>query len=230
MNQLVKKGNALDERYFKLLSRGDIFSPTAETYRSLRTSIQFKSKQDGLKTFLLTSANTGDGKTITSANLAVIMAMDRKRVVFIDGDLRKPNGQTLFETNKREGLTNYLTGYSGVKDILVDTDIPNLSLISSGPIPPNPAELLSSNVMDRLLAELKELFDVVIIDSPPSIVSDTIVLATKVDACLIVVNAKQTKRNHIEACLAQLRQVKSNIIGVVLNNKKIRKQPDYYYQ
>lgn len=191
-----------------------------EAYRTLRTNIQFQSKVKSLKTILITSTAKGEGKTITSKNLAASMAIDNKKTVLIDADLRKDNLGLGFG---RIGLTNYLAGHCTLDEIIMDTSTPNLKLIASGPLPPNPAELLSSSSMDQLLKQLETSFEQIIIDSPPIFFADSAILSTKVDGCLIVIQAGKTKVTQIRQGIEQLTNVNATIVGTVLNKMKLNK-------
>ncbi|SHG53175.1 polysaccharide biosynthesis tyrosine autokinase [Ornithinibacillus halophilus] len=191
-----------------------------EDYRSLRTNINYLQTYSRKKTFLVTSTGKDEGKTITSINLAYVMALDHKRTVVIDGDLRK-TGNFLFKTNKElPGLSSYLNGNSGLEEILIETSIPNISTIPSGPLPPNPTELLATKRMDSLLKELKKRFDVVIVDSPPLSVSDSVVLATKVDGCFLVTRAGMSKVSRAQEVVKRLENVGAKLSGVIINKKK----------
>ncbi|MCF6138734.1 polysaccharide biosynthesis tyrosine autokinase [Pseudalkalibacillus berkeleyi] len=220
---------SIDQPYVNLIHKGSNLSPIAEAYRTLRTSLQFHSTDSDTTALMVTSTNSGEGKSLTSANLAIIFAMDNQKTIYIDGDLRRPNGHTIFEQTKRHGMTSYLTGYASLNDVISTTEIPNLSFIGSGPIPPNPSELLSSKNMDQLLNDLKEEYDVIIIDSPPLIVSDPIILSSKVNDCLFVVDAQNSKYNQTSKSLSKIQRMGGNIVGVVLNKDKSINQSQYYY-
>lgn len=195
--------------------------PTVEAYRTLRTNLQFQARVNSLKTILVTSTSKNEGKTTTSRNLAAIMALDNKKTVLIDADLRKEKPEIGFG---RIGLTNYLAGHNSLEDILIETSTPNLKLIASGPLPPTPSELLSSKHMDEMLDELKSQFDQIIIDSPPLFLSDASILATKVDGCMLVIQADKTKVTHVRQAIDQLKNVHATILGTVLNKAKLEKK------
>ncbi|MBO1001498.1 polysaccharide biosynthesis tyrosine autokinase [Pseudogracilibacillus auburnensis] len=219
--------NKKEDLHSILTSRkGPMSTPVLEAYRSIRTNLQFQLMDKSLKTILVTSTSKNEGKTITCSNLAMMMAIDNKKTVVIDADLRK---EKMGMSNGQIGLTHYLAGNRSVQDILLDTFTPNLQSITCGPIPPNPAELLSSERMDQLLQELKEHFDRIIIDSPPLFFSDAAILATKVDGCLLVVQSDTTKVTHIQQGLGQLTNVNATILGAIINKKKERKNDINYY-
>ncbi|NMH68921.1 polysaccharide biosynthesis tyrosine autokinase [Bacillus sp. RO3] len=212
-----------------LLKKGEVHSPLAEAYRSLRTIIQYKTKGNGAYSLMVTSKHPNEGKSLTSANLAIVMALDNKKTVYVDCDLRRPDGHFLFGVGSRKGVTSYLEGYSDLKDIVTETHIPNLSVIVAGIIPPNPSELLSSAKMDQLLHELKKEYEYIIIDSSPMVVSDSLALADKVDGCIFVVNAKRSKRDDVTEGIQQLQNVRTDILGIVLNEIAHSKKVHYYY-
>lgn len=198
---------------------------TMEAYRTLRTNLLFQAKVNCLKSILITSTVENEGKTMTSKNLAAAMAVDNKRTVLIDADLRKQRSGIAFG---RIGLTDYLSGYSTLEAILIDTSTPNLKLIAAGSPSPMRAELFASPHMDELLAKLKEQFDQIIIDSPPLFLADPSILATKVDGCLLVLQADKTKVTQIHQGIEQLRNVQATILGTVLNKTKPRQRAINY--
>jgi protein-tyrosine kinase len=219
-----------DERYSKLVAHWNPKSPISEAYRTIRTNIQFAGIDREIKTILLTSTGPSEGKSTTSVNLAIVMAQSDKRVVYIDADMRKPTGHHTFHLPNRKGLTSYLAGQVSLDEVVQTTEIPNLSAITAGPIPPNPAELLGSKRMGLFLEELKQNFDHIIIDSPPTIaVADATILATQVDGCILVVNAGKTNRELAIKAKQQLENVNAPLLGVVLNNKEIKGNNYYYY-
>lgn len=205
-------------------------SPASEAYRSLRTSIQFSSVDSDLKTIMVTSASPGEGKSTTTVNLAATYAQTENRVLLIDADLRKPTAHHSFQCSNRQGLTNVLTKQSHVNDVIIETFVPNLYLLPSGIIPPNPAELLASNRMKSLLEELKEQFDIIIVDTPPLLaVTDSQILATICDGVVLVIDSGKVKIALAQKAKENLTQVNAKILGVVINNVKRGQQDDYYY-
>lgn len=196
-------------------------SPVTESYRTLRTNIQFAGMGRDLKTLLITSAQSGDGKTITSANLAVVMAQAEQKVLLIDGDLRKPSLNFLFRTSNRLGLTDLLINKASIKQTVCSLRN-NLSLITTGCMPPNPAELLGSERMREILEELKQMYDIILFDAPPILpVTDAQLLARHVDGVLLVVNSGKTSNEQALKAKGLLEHVGAHIAGVVLNNKKV---------
>ena len=209
----------------------DVRSPIAEAYRHLRTSLLLSSAGTPPKTILVTSSQPSEGKTTTAINTAFMLAQTGAEVLIIDCDLRRPRLHTHFNIPNTRGLTNSLSGESHDLDSLIQTydKQPNLKLLPSGPIPPNPAELLGSDEMRRLLASLSEKFTHIIVDSPPAIsFTDASILSTFVDGVILVVHGGRSSRAVVRRAKQRLIDIGANIFGVVLNNVKIEPH-DYYY-
>jgi len=204
-------------------------SAAAEAYRALRTNLQFSSLDRELKTILVTSAGDGDGKTTVAANLGVAMAESGKRVLLVDCDLRRPGLHEVFGLPVVPGLSNALLGESGELPVSTTT-VAGLSVLTAGDRPPNPAELVASARLTRLLARVREEYDYVIIDSPPAgLVADAAVLASAADGVIMVVSAGRTKRDAARRAKEQLERVGARLLGVVLNNAKLdRKLREYH--
>lgn len=198
-------------------------SPTAEAYRTLRASLDFATIDRDVKILQVTSANPGEGKTTTAVNLAVALARAGRRVVLLDADLRKPRLQAFFDLAVEPGLTNSILGQVPPTEVghLVERDAGSLTVVTSGPLPPGPSELLGSERTTTVLRQLEEMADIVIVDSAPVLpVSDALVLAKKVDATLLVANGRRTTSTHLEDAIELLLQVEANVIGTVLNEVK----------
>lgn len=205
-------------------------SPAAEAYRQLRTNIQFSSLDRPLKTLLVTSTNPEEGKSTTLANLAITIAQTGSKVLIVDCDLRRPSIHTIFGIKNTVGLTSAMVDMSSAALPTQDVGIPNLSVLTAGPLPPNPSELLGSQRMQELMIRLKESADYVLFDSPPVIaVTDAAVLASKLDGVLLVINAGHTKREMAKKAKAALDKVNANIVGVVLNNVKYDTRMHHYF-
>ncbi|MEW6230758.1 MAG: CpsD/CapB family tyrosine-protein kinase [Chloroflexota bacterium] len=206
-------------------------SPVSEAFRTLRTNIQFSSLDRPLKTILVTSTDPGEGKSTVLANLAVTMAQSGLRTVVADCDLRRPSQHQLFGLSNINGLTSMMVGNAPMQGASIqDTAVPNLRLLASGPLPPNPSELLGSRRMGEIIAFLKDQADLVLFDAPPIIaVTDAAVLASKVDGVLLVVNAGKTKRDLARRAKLLLDKVNANVLGVVLNNVKLEASLYRYY-
>ena len=204
-------------------------SVIAESYRTLRTNIQYSSFDKKYKSIVITSSEQGEGKSTTAANLALSLAQGEKKVVLIDCDLRKPSIHKKFKVSNATGLSDVLIG----KELLSNTlkrHGENLLILPSGKIPPNPSEMLSSKAMSNLLEELKEDFDYIIIDTPPiQAVTDSQILSTKVDGTLLVIRAKETKRESVHNAVNLLKKVNAHIMGTVLNGVDNDSGNYYYY-
>lgn len=224
----VKKIKRLD-RYSKLVTLINPKSPVAEAYRTLRTNIHFASVDKKIRVLMTTSTAAGEGKTTTISNLAVVLAKQDKKVVIVDVDLRKPTIHHVFKLSNRIGLTNILAGTETIESAVQKSEEDNLSVITSGPIPPNPADMIGSNKMDKFVKELKSNFEYVLFDAPPVLaVADSKILSQLVDGVLFVVSSGSTEKDMAIKAKASLENVRANVIGVVLNNKKF-KSDDYYY-
>lgn len=200
-------------------------SPVAEAYRSLRTNLGFASLEKELKSIAITSAHPKEGKTTTAANLAIAFAHIGKEVLLIDADLRKPVLHTVFNKHNRGGLTSVIVNQQNLKQAVQETHIEHLSLLPSGPLPPNASELLASSRFSALLEECKEKYDVILIDTPPALtITDAHVVSSKCDGVLLVANAGKVKREAIAQVKTALSLVKANVIGAILNNVKEKKE------
>lgn len=206
-------------------------SPISEAYRSLRTNLEFSSLDRPLKTMVVTSAGPEEGKSTTLANLAVTLAQAEKKVILVDCDLRRPSQHEIFEVGNSLGLTTMVVDEEAFKNPpLQETPVPNLKLLPSGPLPPNPSELLGSRRMEEIIATLREKADLVLFDAPPIIaVTDAAVLASKVDGVLLVIKAGTTKRDHAQRAKALLEKVNARLVGAVLNNVRMDTSLHRYY-
>jgi capsular exopolysaccharide synthesis family protein len=215
----------------KLVTLTEPASPASEAYRTLRTNIHFSSLDTPLKTLLITGTDPGEGKSTTLANLAVTMAQAGNRVLVIDCDLRRPSQHRIFGLKNLAGLTTMMVE-SDAKERppLQETAVPNLRLLSSGPLPPNPSELLGSRRMAEVLTQLKAEADIILLDAPPIIaVADAAILAARADGVLLVVQANKTRRDLAKRAKAALEKANANLLGVVLNNVKLDTSIYGYY-
>jgi len=215
----------------RLLTLHQPRSTFSECFRVLRTNLQFSSFDRPLRTILVTSPQPTEGKSTTAANLAVVLAQAGRRVILVDSDLRRPILHRMFDYPNDWGLTNIL--FSGDRrgtDGFMPTKVENLLFIPSGPLPPNPSEILGSQRMEALIERLKEMADVIVFDSPPLLtVTDANVLATKVDGVLLVADSGTTRREGIKKAVEALNQVGAHILGTTLNRVSTRSDGYYYY-
>nr|WP_304220094.1 CpsD/CapB family tyrosine-protein kinase [Fredinandcohnia onubensis] len=204
-------------------------SPISEQYRTIRTNIEFSTVDEDMRLIMVTSSGPGEGKSTTTNNIAVVFAQQGKKVLLVDSDLRKPTVHYSFRVDNHNGLTNVLTKQEKLEHAIRETDQENLYVLPSGPIPPNPAEMLGSKAMDQLLNDVKDLFDVVVFDTPPVLaVSDGQVLANKLDGVVLVVSSGKTETEAALKAKETLMNSKAKLLGVVLNNIK-RTESQYYY-
>ncbi|CAI8872977.1 CpsD/CapB family tyrosine-protein kinase [Priestia megaterium] len=214
----------------RLLAHNSPKDPVAEQYRTIRTNIQFSNVDKDIKTIVLTSSGAEEGKSTTSSNLATVYAQQGLNVLLIDADLRKPTGHYTFRLENHIGLTNVLTRQSTLAQAVQESEIPHLSVLTSGPIPPNPSELLASAQMAELLKEMKEQFDMVIFDTPPILaVADAQILANQVDGTILVVSSGKTEKDAAVKSKELLSNAQGKLLGVVLNNRKVEEGNYYYY-
>jgi protein-tyrosine kinase len=212
-----------------LITANNPKSPISEQYRTIRTNIQFSFVDQTMRSLIVTSPGPGEGKSTTTANLAVTFAQQGKKVLLIDADMRKPTVHYTFRLNNIIGLTNVLTQSSNLHSAYQETEIENLFVLTSGPIPPNPAELLGSKAMEKFLEEVYNQFDLVIFDTPPVLaVTDAQILANKCDGTVLVVSSGKTEIEAAVKAKELLLSANGKLLGVVLNKKK-QKQGQYYY-
>jgi capsular exopolysaccharide synthesis family protein len=203
----------------------------AEAFRSLRTSVLLSTADRPPRTLLVSSSRPSEGKTTISVNLAISLAQLNKRVLLIDGDLRRPSIRKALELENSLGLVSYLTGQQDWRAAVLPTGIGNLDALVCGPVPPNPAELLSSERMRMLLDQAREQYEFVLVDSPPLLnVSDARILARLTEGMILVVKGGETPRELAQRAQGCARDVGANLIGVVLNNLDVRAGDDYYYR
>ena len=224
----------------ELIAQRDPKSPVSEVFRTLRTNIQFMSTNKKLKTLLITSTFPSEGKSWVASNLAVTFAQAGNKVILIDADMRKGRQYTIFGVSPRPGLSNYLSGIDAENPDEIDlsryiqkTEVENLLIMTAGNIPPNPSELLVSPQMNKLLEDLKEVCDIVIIDGTPcELVTDSIILSRIVDSTVIVTAHKETKKDNLEKIIRNIQNVGGHLAGVVVNKMPIsikKYNENYYY-
>jgi capsular exopolysaccharide synthesis family protein len=215
----------------ELITHGHPKSMLSEAYRNIRTSILLSFSEKPPKRILLTSPNPAEGKTTTVINIAIALAQTGARVVIVDTDLRKPRIHKVFDKENGVGLSNFLSGRAELESLVKGTEIPNLFYIPSGPIPPNPSELIGSNLFKSMMVSLEERFDHIVLDSPPVLgFADSIILSTFVDGIILVVSGGKTPRETLQRAKEVLQQVNAKILGVIINRVDIhRSDYGYYY-
>ncbi len=198
-------------------------SPTAEAYRKLRTNVSYASVDHSMRTIMITSAEPGEGKSTTIANLGVVLAQNGKRVTVADCDLRHPRVHAYFGLPNRHGMTTLFAPHPVLLTQTRQTQVENLSVITTGSLPPNPSELLGSQKMQSILEALRQTADIILIDTPPILaVTDATALAPSLDGVLLVVRPGKTRASAVRQSLEQLHQVNARVLGVVLNDVMIR--------
>jgi succinoglycan biosynthesis transport protein ExoP len=214
----------------KLVSALPANSHVAESYRALRSSIGFAGIDAPIRRLQVTSASKGEGKTITSINLATAMAMDGKRVILVDADMRRPSLHRVLQLPSAPGLSDLLAGNHLVDDAIQETEVENLRIITAGPIPPNPAELLGSRRFDQLLQELEDRADVVIYDTPPCLpVTDPLIIAGRMEGVVLVLHVGQTRKAAVKHAEEMLTRARARIIGIIFNRVQQNKGGYYYH-
>lgn len=204
-------------------------SISAEAYRTLRTNIQYSSYDKKIKKILVTSSEPAEGKSTIIGNLAISLSQSENTVIILDCDLRKPTMHKKFKISNEFGLTELLVGKKELKDVIQYRN-KNLHIITSGKIPPNPAEMLASKSMKRLLEQLSNEYDYVLMDTPPlNAVTDAQVLSTEADGTLIVIRCEKTKKESILTAKNLLQKVNANILGIVFNDVANSINKYYYY-
>lgn len=227
-NQSVRQGIALITDY-------DASGRISEEYRTLRTNISF-SKADGiLKTIAITSDGPAEGKSTVSANLAVTFANQEQKTILVDLDMRKPTVHATFGVQNTSGLVNLLTDPVKNLEMLLpnyckESGIDNLTVLTSGPTPPNPSELLASDRMATLLSTLSKQYDRIVLDTPPVVsVTDAQIISSRADATILVVPYGMAQKAAVMDAKVLLQKVNANIIGVIMNRVPVTSQSSYYY-
>lgn len=204
-------------------------SITAECYRNIRTSLEYSSIDRKLRTIVITSSESGEGKSTVASNLAYILSQGGKKIILIDCDLRKPSLHRNFGESNEKGLSGYLIGKYSLDDAIKEID-DNLHLLTSGNIPPNPAEVIASRGMEELIEELKYHYEHIILDTPPvRAVTDGQILAGKCDGTVLVVRAEKTKSDSIIQGYKELEKVRARVLGTIINGASTDRREAYYY-
>lgn len=215
----------------ELIAYSKTRSFTTESFRTLRSNLQFLGVGNTLKTVMLAGGGFGEGTSFITANLGIVFAQTGKRVVIVDCDLRKPRQHLIFGLGNKHGLTSVLSGFKGLKDVMNDTPLAGLKILTSGLLPANPTDLLGSNAMVQLIEGLEEKADVILLDtSPLAVVADAAVLSKEVDGVTIVVRAKVASYNSAIKTKEFLENAKARILGVAFNGARLDDViEDYYY-
>ncbi|MCT2347653.1 CpsD/CapB family tyrosine-protein kinase [Niallia taxi] len=202
----------------------------SEQYRTIRTNILYSSVDEEIRSLMVTSSGPGEGKSTTTGNLAVVFAQQGKTVLLIDADLRKPTAHYTFKLSNTTGLTSVLTNQQELMEAVNKMDEDNLYVLPSGPIPPNPSELLGSKAMKQFMERALEEFDLIIFDTPPVLaVTDAQILGNLCQGTILVVSSGKTDKESLIKTKELLTATNGRLLGVVLNNKKIDKKGSYYY-
>lgn len=214
----------------ELMMMDDPKSMVSEAFRMLRTNLQFVGVDKPLKKIVITSSNPEEGKSVVAANLAISIASTGSKVLLIDADLRRPRVHKLFFLENYKGLSSLLAGDLKMDDVANETPVENLYVITSGPIPPNPAEILGSAKMNQFIEKASSVYDMIIFDSPPvNTVADASILSSIADGVILVVEAGVTAREAAILAKEQLEKINARILGVVLNKAKQSSEGYYYY-
>ena len=214
-----------------ILLNGSASFEVTESYKTLGANLKFLiSKNDKCKIIAINSCLPGEGKSTTSLNLAITLAEDGNNVLVIDADMRAGRLNSFLSIEKSVGLSNFLCGeISDVKEIIEKTEIKNLYIIQNGDRPPNPISLLSSKKMDELLNFLSNEYDYIIIDTPPiNVVSDVLALNDKIDGILFIIRERKSNFNEVKKAISQFEFAKMNILGIVMNDVKVKKRNGKY--
>lgn len=225
--KMKEKINHIESR---MLTRFPNNSPISEAYRSLRTNVQYAKADSPIKSFLVTSSGPGEGKSTTVANLAITFAQMGTRTLLVDTDLRRPVLHGIFGQPRNDGLTNILVGRTTLQQAIKPTQIEDLYLVTSGTLPPNPSELLTSKMMEQFLSEADGMFDIVLLDTPPVIaVTDAAVLSRKVDGVVLVMRSGHTEQEIIQRSRVSLDKVNAKLLGVLVNGLQASNMYGSYY-
>lgn len=230
MGKNKKQRNHEHSEAVSLITIADKSSPIAEQYRTIRTNIQFASADRKIQTIVVTSSGPSEGKSTTAANIAVVFANSGQRVLLVDADMRKPTIHKTFGLTNEVGLSKVLSSNNSVLEMSRPSMVDNLSILTSGPKPPNPSELLGSTRMNQVIEEARHLYDVIIFDMPPVVtVTDAQIMASKADGTLLVVRENVTRKDALTKAKDLLEMVQARVLGVVYNGTKDVKDQSYYY-
>lgn len=215
-----------------LIAHSNPKSFITEQYRLIRTNIQLSASNQNIKSIVVTSPSPSDGKTTTAANLAIVLAQQGKQVLLVDTDLRKPSLHIVFNVHNFDGLTSVLVNKKGLDEVISRTHVPCLDILTSGPIPQNPSELLDSKAMGEVIKALKEQYEYIIFDTSPVLfVSDTQILANRSDGIVMVIASRKTSQTDAALAKELLDKAKTPLLGVIVNEVKAKHaKNDYRYK
>jgi polysaccharide biosynthesis transport protein len=214
----------------ELITHGHPKSMLSEAYRNIRTSILLSFSEKPPKKLIITSPNPSEGKTTTAINTAIALSQTGAQVLVIDCDMRNPRVHRVFGEDNGMGLSSHLSGNADLESVMVGSEVANLHCIFAGPIPPNPSELLGSNIFKKMIERLSESFDHIILDTPPILgFADSVILSKLVEGVILVVTAGKTPKETLLHAKEQLQQVNAKILGVVINRVDIRRSDYGYY-
>lgn len=220
---MSRKFRNKEKGFIQLIAHTNPKSPITEQYRLIRNSIHFSSVDKEIKSLVVTSAEPSEGKSTTAANLAVVLAQKGKKVMLVDTDLRKPTVHYTFSVSNMDGLTSVLTKDITLEQAVSKTQISCLEILTSGPIPPNPSELLDSKAMEKVIEDLKAQYEYVIFDTPPILaVTDSQIIASKCDGVVLVVASGKTHKDRALKAKELLEKAGSQMLGVVVNGVEER--------
>ncbi len=225
-----KKQARINTTMRHLIAKLNPKSPISEQYRTIRTNLQFSSVDGEMKKLLVTSSGPSEGKSSTVANLAIVYAQQGKKVLLIDGDMRKPTVHYTFRIDNRRGLSSTLVGETTLDESVEKSDVQDLDVLTCGPIPPNPSELLGSKAMVKLMEQASDYYDVILFDTPPILaVTDAQILANICDGSILVLRSKLTDYEAAQKARDLLQPAHAKLLGTVLNDLEVKKSSNYHY-
>lgn len=222
--KLFKKNKQLETKSMdngvQMITVASPSSVNTEQFNTIRTNIEFSNADKQIKSIVITSAMASEGKSTVAANLAVSFSRQGKKVLLVDADFRRPTINATFEISNPFGLTNFLTEHSiSINDIFYKTSVENLYVLPSGPVPPNPSELIGSNRMEKMIESVREAFDVIIYDAPPILsVTDAQILSTKVDGTILVVRQNKSEKEAVKQAVNLIKHVHGEVIGTIFDD------------
>ncbi|MFD1020252.1 CpsD/CapB family tyrosine-protein kinase [Thalassobacillus hwangdonensis] len=226
----IKRKKLANTKARTLITKNNPRSPISEQYRTIRTNLNYASVDRDLKSVMVTSAGPSEGKSLTVSNLSITFAQEGKKVLLIDADLRMPTLHYTFRIDNHIGLSNILSGEFQMEPVIQESDVEGLDLLPSGPLPPNPSELLGSRTMKEFMKVVMTNYDLVMIDTAPVLaVTDAQILSGLCDGVLLVARSRQTQVESVKKAVDIIKHGKGNLLGAVLNDQKDKRSDQYYY-